>query len=93
VIIAKVVATVVSTEKHPHYRGHTILAVQPVDPEGRPKGRTLLAVDGVQAGIGDRVLVVDEGGSARTVIGEEGALTIRTAVCGIIDRVDREGSS
>jgi microcompartment protein CcmK/EutM len=90
VIIAKVVATVVSTEKHPHYRGHKILAVQPVDPEGRPKGRTLLAVDGVQAGIGDTVLVVDEGGSARAVIGEEGAVTIRTAVCAIIDHVDRE---
>ena len=89
-IIAKVVATVVSTEKHPHYRGHKILAVQPVDPEGRPKGRMFLAVDGVQAGIGDTVLVVDEGGSARAVIGEEAALTIRTAVCAIVDRVDRE---
>ena len=89
-IIAKVVATVVSTEKHPHYRGHKILAVQPVDSEGRPRGRTLLAVDVVQAGIGDTVLVVDEGGSARAVIGEESALTIRTAVCAIVDHVDRE---
>ena len=87
-ILAKVVATVVSTEKHPHYRGHKILVVQPVDPEGRPKGRSLLAVDGVQAGIGDTVLVVDEGGSARAVIGEEGAVTIRTAICAIVDRVD-----
>lgn len=92
-ILAKVVATVVSTEKHPHYRGRTILAVQPVDPEGDPKGRILLAVDGVQAGIGDTVLVVDEGGSARAVIGEEAALTIRTAVCAIVDHVDREMTS
>jgi microcompartment protein CcmK/EutM len=88
VILARVVGTVVSTEKHPHYRGHKILVVQPVDPRGEPKGRSLLAVDGVQAGIGDTVLVVDEGGSARMVVGEEAALTIRTAVCGIIDRVD-----
>ena len=87
-ILARVVGTVVSTEKHPHYRGHTILVVQPVDPRGAPKGRSLLAVDGVQAGIGDTVLVVDEGGSARAVIGEESALTIRTAVCGIVDHVD-----
>jgi microcompartment protein CcmK/EutM len=93
VILAKVVATVVSTEKHPDYRGHKILAVQPVDPEGRRKGRMLLAVDGVQAGIGDTVLVVDEGGSARAVIGEESAVTIRTAVCAVVDRVDREESS
>jgi microcompartment protein CcmK/EutM len=90
VIIGKVVATVVSTEKHRHYRGHKILVVQPVDPDGHPKGRVLLAVDGVQAGTGDTVLVVDEGGSARAVIGEEGAVTIRTAVCAIVDRVDRE---
>jgi microcompartment protein CcmK/EutM len=90
-ILAKVVATVVSTEKHPHYRGHKILAVQPIDPGGTPRGRLLLAVDGVQAGIGDTVLVVDEGGSARTVIGEESAVTIRTAICGIVDAVDGPG--
>jgi microcompartment protein CcmK/EutM len=90
VILARVVATVVCTEKHPHYRGQKILAVQPVDPWGGAKGKVLLAVDGVQAGIGDLVLVVDEGGSARAVIGEEGAMTIRTAICGIVDRVDVE---
>ena len=69
--LARVVANVVSTEKHPHYKGQKILVVQPVDPEGKPKGRSLVAVDGVQAGIGDLVLVVDEGGSARAVIGDE----------------------
>ena len=90
-ILARIVATVVSTEKHPHYKGLKLLMAQPVDPEGKPKGKPLLAVDGVQAGIGDLVLVVDEGGSARTVIGDADAVTVRTAVCGIVDRVDREG--
>ena len=88
--IAQVVATVVSTEKHPHYKGQKILVVQPLDAVGKPRGRSLLAVDGVQAGIGDRVLVVDEGGSARAVIGDESLVTIRTAICGIVDRVDIE---
>ena len=87
-ILARVTANVVSTEKHPHYKGQKILAVQPLDAEGRPKGKSLLAVDGVQAGVGDTVLVVDEGGSARLVVGEEKALTIRTAICGIVDRID-----
>jgi microcompartment protein CcmK/EutM len=87
-ILARVVANVVSTEKHPHYLGQKILVVQPLDAGGRPRGRSLLAVDGVQAGIGDRVLVVDEGGSARLVIADETAVTIRTAICGIVDRVD-----
>jgi len=88
--LAKVVATIVSTEKHEHYKGQKILVVQPVDPEGNPKGKSLVAVDGVQAGIGDLVLVVDEGGSARMTIGDADAVTIRTAICGIVDRVDRE---
>ncbi len=92
-IIARVVGNVVSTEKHAHYRGYKILVVQPVDPEGKPKGRSLLAVDGVQAGIGDTVLVVDEGGSARSIIGDESAVTIRTAICGIVDRVDVQDKS
>ena len=89
-IIARVVASVVSTEKHAHYKGQKILVVQPLDAQGSPKGKSLVAVDGVQAGIGDRVLVVDEGGSARTVIGDESAVTIRTAICAIVDRVDIE---
>ncbi len=68
--LGRVVANVVSTEKHPHYGGRKLLVVQPVDPTGKPKGKSVLAVDGVQAGIGDLVLVVDEGGSARVVIGD-----------------------
>ena len=87
-MLARVVGNVVSTEKHPHYKGRKILVVQPVDPEGNPKGTSVLAVDGVQAGAGDLVLVVDEGGSARAVIADESAMTIRTVICGIVDRVD-----
>ncbi len=87
-ILARVVGNVVSTEKHLHYKGHKILVVQPIGPDGAPKGKSFLAVDGVQAGIGDRVLVVDEGGSARLAVGDEGAVTIRTAVCAIVDAVD-----
>ena len=56
-IIARVVGNVVSTEKHPHYRRYKILVVQPVDPEGKPRGRSLLALDGVQAGVGGTVCV------------------------------------
>lgn len=89
-ILGTVVASVVATEKHPHYRGQKLLMVQPIDPFGLPKGKPLLAIDGVQAGIGDKVLVVDEGGSARSVIGEDKAVTVRTAICGIVDRVDIE---
>lgn len=89
-MLGKVVANVVSTEKHPHYLGHKLLMVQPIDATGEYKGKSILAVDGVQAGIGDIVLVVDEGGSARSVVEDEDAVTIRTAICGIVDRIDVE---
>ena len=88
--LARVVASVVATEKHAHYQGRKLLVVRPVGPDGAPMGKTMLAVDGAQAGIGDLLLVVDEGGSARSVIGDESALTLRTAICGIVDRVDIE---
>ena len=90
-ILAAVVGNVVSTEKHPHYRGYKILVVQPVDPDGMAKGRSFLAVDGVQAGVGDRVLILDEGGSARLILGDEKAVTIRAVVAAVVDRIDREG--
>jgi len=90
-ILAEVVGNVVSTEKHAHYRGYKILVVQPVDPEGKAKGRSFLAVDGVQAGVGDRVLILDEGGSARLILGDEKAVTIRAVVAAVVDRIDREG--
>jgi microcompartment protein CcmK/EutM len=89
-IVGKVVANVVATVKHRHLVGRKLLLVQPLDADGKPKGKPLLAVDGVQAGLGDRVLVVDEGGSARNVLGDEGAVTIRTVICGIVDSVDIE---
>ena len=89
-MLAVVSGSIVSTEKHPHYAGRKILIVQPVDGAGKPKGKPLLAVDGVQAGPGDRVIVVDEGGSARQTIEAPDAMTIRTAICGIVDRVDLE---
>lgn len=88
-ILAEVRGSVVSTEKHPHYVGCKILVVQPVGPDGAPKGKSFLAVDGAQAGPGDRVLVLDEGGSARAIIGDEKAVTIRAVVAAIVDRVDR----
>ena len=87
-LLGRVTGNVVSTEKHGDYAGHKLLIVQPIDPAGKPVGRPLLAVDGVQAGVGDNVLVVDEGGSARQVVDQPDAVTIRTAICAVVDRVD-----
>lgn len=89
-VLARVRGNVVSTEKHPHYVGHKILVVELVSPEGKATGKSLLALDGMQAGVGDLVLLIDEGGSARQILGDAAAVTVRTVVAGIVDRVDRE---
>lgn len=87
-VLARVKGNVVATEKHPHYVGYKILVVELVGPDGSSTGKSLLALDAVQAGAGDLVLLVDEGGSARQVLGDSEAVTVRTVVTAIVDRVD-----
>ena len=86
-ILGKVVGNVVSTIKCPDYVGYKLLVVQPVDHAGVPLGKSLLAVDAAQAGIGDIVLVIDEGGSARAILDTPEKRTIRTVIAGIVDDV------
>ncbi len=86
-ILGKVVGDVVSTMKHPDYDGYKMLIVQPVDHQGQAVGKSLLAVDSVQAGIGDIVLVIDEGGSGRAILDAPENRTVRTVICGIVDEI------
>ncbi|HUX20994.1 MAG TPA: EutN/CcmL family microcompartment protein [Spirochaetia bacterium] len=87
-VLARIKGNVVATEKHPHYRGYKILIAELVTPSGKATGKSLLALDGVQAGVGDLVLLIDEGGSARQILGDAEAVTVRTVIAGIVDRVD-----
>ena len=87
-MLGKVVADVVSTMKHPDCDGYKLLVVQTVDQHGQPYGRELLAVDAVQAGIGDTVIVIDEGGSGRDVLGAPDKRILRTVISGIVDEVE-----
>ena len=86
-ILAKVVGTVTATVKHPDYEGKKVFVIQPVDPKGKPVGKTTLAVDGCQAGIGDTVLFIDEGGSAKVVLDDPDLCAIRSVLAGIVDEV------
>jgi microcompartment protein CcmK/EutM len=85
--LCKVIGNVVSTVKMYGYESKKILIVQPIDKNGNSNGKSFLAVDAVQAGIGDRVIILEEGGSARTIIGEPDSLTVKTVVAGIVDEV------
>lgn len=87
--VGKVSGTVVSTIKHSLFDGRKLLLVDRLDPTGRPTGKYDIAVDVVQAGVGDLVLVLDEGNSARQIIGQENA-PIRAVIVGIVDEVSVE---
>jgi microcompartment protein CcmK/EutM len=84
--IARVVGTVVATQKHRTFEGATLLLVQPLNIDDTPRGHALLAVDGVGAGVDDRVLVVLEGRAAAETLGRKGA-PVDAAIVGIIDTV------
>ena len=84
--VGRVAGTVVSTINHPFYDGQRLLLCHLLDTGGEPTGYTI-AVDRVDAGVGDTVLILDEGNSARQIVGEEDA-PIRALVVGIVDRVD-----
>ena len=88
--LGRVIGTVVSTAKLQALTGHKILMVQPVDPQGQEAGAVTLALDSVQAGVGDTVLIIDEGNSSRMIVGDSMA-PIRTMVVGIVDQVDVGG--
>ncbi len=91
--VARVVGTIVSTVKSPDYDNYKMLVVRPVDPAGAYAGPSMVAVDAVQAGIGDRVLVIDEGGSANYILGRSDVNAVRSVVAGIVDQVDMAETS
>ncbi|MCJ7790240.1 MAG: EutN/CcmL family microcompartment protein [Candidatus Atribacteria bacterium] len=87
-ILGKVIGNVVSTIKLPVYQGYKILIVQPVNDKEELQGKTILALDTVQAGIGDTVLVIDEGNSSRLIMNNSTA-PVRTMIVGIVDSVNK----
>jgi ethanolamine utilization protein EutN len=86
--LARVVGDVVATIKHRELEQRKLLLVQPLTPEGEPKGARVIAIDAVDAGVGDHVLVVDEGNSAAQVLRRPRG-PVRTVVVGVVDEVTR----
>jgi len=86
-LLAKVIANVVADTKIDDYKNLKIMMVQEIDHTGRDNGKMVLAVDHAQAGIGDTVIICDEGGSARMLLDAPTIMTIRTVIAGIVDEV------
>ncbi len=85
--LARVIGTVVSTQKHRKFEGAKLLLVQPIAPDDTPRGIAILAVDSVGAGIHERVLVVIEGRAAGDALGQKAA-PVDAAIIAIVDSVD-----
>jgi len=85
--IARVIGTVVATQKHRAFEGAKLLLVQPLSLDDRPRGVAILAVDGVGAGVNEKVLIVLEGRAAGEALGRKGA-PVDAAIIGIVDTVD-----
>lgn len=89
--IAEVVGNVWGTRKHKSVTDKRLLLVRPIDPlTEKPLGDAQMALDTVGAGPGSIVLLLDEGGSARSVLKDEAA-PVRTVIVGIIDSVSSAG--
>ncbi len=85
-IIAKVIGTVVSTVKHPTFHAKKILMVQALHLPGEPAEDAFVALDAAHAGVGDTVLVCQEGNSTRQVLNTPNA-PIRSSIVAVIDSV------
>jgi microcompartment protein CcmK/EutM len=85
-LLAKIVGTVVATRKDPRLVSNKLLVVRPVDPRGKGDGNYLVAVDTVDAGVGETVLIVS-GSSARLASGMKDC-PVDAAIVGIIDTVE-----
>jgi microcompartment protein CcmK/EutM len=89
--IGRVIGTVVATQKHRKFEGAKLLLVQPLNVDDTPRGAALLAVDGVGAGVNEKVLIVLEGRAAGEALGKKAA-PVDAAIVGIIDSVTIDGN-
>lgn len=88
--LATVVGNVVSTHKNQRLEGKKLLLVRRLSLELKEEGVEVIALDVVDAGVGDRVLVVQEGSSARKIF-DDPWIPVQAVVVGVLDRVDING--
>jgi microcompartment protein CcmK/EutM len=90
-ILGRVVGNVVATQKNDRYEGARVLLVEPIDLDGARSGPEFLALDAVDAGPGDLVVVVREGWSASTAATGRPQAAIDSAIVGVVDHIDLTG--
>ena len=86
-ILGRITGSVVSTIHHSIVDGRKLLVAERLDQNGKPTGGYLIALDGIGAGMGETVLILDEGSGARQILNDATA-PVRSIVVGIVDEVD-----
>ena len=86
-ILGRVIGAITSTINHPFYDAKKLLVVEKTDAAGAPLADCLIAVDTVGSGVGERVLILDEGNGARQVLASSDA-PVRSVIVGIVDHVE-----
>src|SRR5215213_9680253 len=87
-LIARVIGNVVATQKNQRYEGTRVMLCRQITPEGEDMDYTTLALDSVASGIGDIVLIVQEGWSASTAATRKAGAAIDSAIVGVVDYID-----
>jgi microcompartment protein CcmK/EutM len=87
-LLAKVLGNIVATQKNHRYDSASVMLCQQITPEGEETSYTVLALNAVDAGVGDTVLIVQEGWSASTAATGKSGAAIDSAIVGVVDRVD-----
>lgn len=87
-LIARVIGETVATRKHPSHEALKLLLVQPLNLDGTDRGDAVVAVDSVDAGVGDRVLLTMEGFCAMSSVDRWPSTPIDAAVIGVVDTID-----
>ncbi len=86
-LIGKVTGNIAATLKHPVYKSQRLFNVEILTPEQKPTGEMVVAIDSVDSGIGDLVLITQEGRSAMAVVGQT-EVPVRTVIVAIIDKIE-----
>jgi ethanolamine utilization protein EutN len=87
-LLARVIGNIVATKKNQRYENASVMLCQQVSPEGDEMPYTLLALNAVDAGVGDQVLIVQEGWGASTASTGKPGAAIDSAIVGVVDYVD-----
>ncbi len=92
-ILCRVIGNAISTVKHPVFEGYSVMVVQPVGTDGKPRGCSFLSVDSVQAGPGDLVLCAREGNTARQILAKPPMAEVphHSVILAIVDEVEVRG--